>query len=225
MTRKYTLVIVLIALLQCTYAQITFRGCVGVMGAQDFILTATGTNTDDGITRNIYESTPLNFAQSCPSGVCEMQIIWNTTADRWEMKFDNDGPINTPDYTTANLYYSTAATYPNPPDISFGNWQNAGFCPDGITTMSGDVNDGATLGVDVFETEPQIRIYPNPANKVLKIQTKKELKDITIYSVLGKSVFKIKTKTIDVSKLAMGMYLIKITDIDGRIIARRFIKE
>ena len=119
------------------------------MGAQNFVLTNTDTINDAGTIRNTYESTPLNFGQSCPAGVCEIRIIWNDVADRWEIQVDNDGPINTPDYTTGVLYFSTTASSPNPPDIASGSWQSAGFCPGAISTMNGDVDDGTTLSIEL----------------------------------------------------------------------------
>ena len=84
------------------HAQITFRGCTSsVLGEQDFVLSYTGTIDDEGIIRKTYESFPADFAQSCPAGVCELRIIWNIGAARWEIQLDNDGPVGTPDYTTS----------------------------------------------------------------------------------------------------------------------------
>ena len=64
------------------YAQITFQGCAGVLGAQNYVLSQTGTTNDGGVIRNTFEATPNDFAQSCPAGVCELRIIWNITLDR-----------------------------------------------------------------------------------------------------------------------------------------------
>lgn len=121
-------------------AQITLRGCESVgLGPQDFNLAMTGTTNAGGVVRNTYESTPLDFAQSCPAGVCEVRIIWNDGAGRWEIQLDNNGPAGTPDYTTAVLYFSTTASQPNPPDLTLGSWTSGGACTGGISTLSGDV--------------------------------------------------------------------------------------
>ncbi|WP_430409867.1 T9SS type A sorting domain-containing protein [Kordia sp.] len=208
------------------HAQITFRGCTGAMGSQDFVLTNTDTNTDAGIVRNTYESTPLNFGQSCPAGVCEMRIIWNDVADRWEMQLDNDGPVNMPNYSTGILYFSTTASHPNPPDISSGNWQSAGFCPDAISTMSGDVDDGTTLGLTTLDVENKIiKIYPNPTKGILKIKSEIAIKKITIHSIIGAKIFTTSELAFDVSNLQTGIYMMNIETINGDLITKRIIKQ
>ncbi len=207
-------------------AQITFQGCPTVLGAQNFVLTNTDTNTDGGVVRNTYESTPLNFGQSCPAGVCEIRIIWNDVLDRWEIQLDNDGPVNTPDYTTAVLYFSTTASSPNPPDTTYGNWQSAGFCPTAISTMNGDVDDGSTLSVeDISHVENQIVVYPNPTKNVLNIEAAILVTEIEIYSILGKKLLQTKSKTIDVSKLSNGLYVMKIISSKGIETIKHFIKQ
>lgn len=207
-------------------AQITFQGCPTVLGAQNFVLTNTDTNTDEGIVRNTYESTPLNFGQSCPAGVCEIRIIWNDVADRWEIQLDNDGPANTPDYTTGILYFSTTASHPNPPDTTSGNWQSAGFCPGAISTMNGDVDDGTTLGLeDISGVENQIVIYPNPTKNILNIEATMLMTEIKIYAILGKKLLQTNSKMIDVSKLPNGLYVIKISSSKGIETIKRFIKQ
>lgn len=134
-------------------AQVTFRGCVaGALGAQDYTLTNSGTTNDAGTSRNFFESAPLNFAQSCPAGVCELRIIWNNSSSRWEIQLDNDGPLGTPDYNTGVLYYNTTASIPNPPDLSLGSWVDGtgGVCSDAITTLSGDVQSSVSLPVELL---------------------------------------------------------------------------
>lgn len=224
--KKVYIFIFFVMLFQYMQSQITFRGCISVMGAQDFVLTNTNTNTDAGIVRNTYESTPLNFGQSCPAGVCEMRIIWNDVSDRWEMQLDNDGPVNMPNYTTAILYFSTIASSPNPPDISSGNWQSGGFCPDGITTMSGDVDDGTTLSVSELDAAKNtINIYPNPTKNNLKIQSEIAIKEITVYSILGTKMLTTTANLLNVSGLENGIYLIKIESKNGLIITKRLVKQ
>ncbi|MEO1216892.1 MAG: T9SS type A sorting domain-containing protein [Bacteroidota bacterium] len=145
MKQKLTLLTLFLVVLfyQYSFSQITFRGCTSnIMGAQDFSLTNTGTVTDGSITRNTFEATPNDFTQSCTAGVCELRIIWSTANSRWEIQLDTDGPLVTPDYTTAVLYHNNSASYPNPPNLSLGTWVDGlgGLCPSGeFVTFSGDV--------------------------------------------------------------------------------------
>ncbi|WP_420572221.1 T9SS type A sorting domain-containing protein [Kordia sp.] len=206
--------------------QITFQGCPSILGAQNFVLSATDTTNDNGVVRNTYESTPLNFAQSCPAGVCEIRIVWNTVSDRWEIQLDNDGPINTPDYSTAVLYFSTTTSSPNPPDINTGNWQNNGFCPSVITTMSGSVDDGTTLHIEeVSNAINQITVYPNPVKNILHIETTSQLKSIVLFSMLGEKISSTNQNNIDLSAISNGLYMLQVELLNGNITTKKIIKK
>ena len=84
-------------------------------------------------------------------------------------------------------------------------------------------------GVGVNELMEQIEIFPNPTNGFIQINTdlggKKEL---TVMSISGQIVlrdsFLNKKKTLDLSSLPAGMYLVKITSKDGNV-TQRIIKE
>ncbi|MBC6994105.1 T9SS type A sorting domain-containing protein [Neolewinella lacunae] len=148
--KRFIFILVLLCAL-CSYSegQITYRGCIGVLGAQNFTLSLSGTTNDGGVIRNTYESLPGDFTQSCPAGVCELRIIWDVTQDRWEIQLDNDGPLNAPDYTTAELYFNLSASAPNPPSLSLGTWNNAGFCADPVAILTGDVQSSVGLPVEM----------------------------------------------------------------------------
>jgi len=85
---------------------------------------------------------------------------------------------------------------------------------------------GSTLSTSDFELNTnKISLYPNPAKSILNIKTATEVTNISIYSLLGKEVLKTNTKTVDVSNLSEGVYLIKIMDVEGNLHVKRFIKE
>lgn len=154
MTIRLYLLCSFLAFSNLSLAQITFRGCTAsVMGAQDFTLSNTGTVTDASIVRNTFEATPNDFTQGCPAGVCEARIIWSIANTRWEIQLDNDGPVGTPDYTTSVLYFNTAASHPNPPDLTLGTWVDGagGLCPIGeFVTFSGDVQSTLPVALTYF---------------------------------------------------------------------------
>jgi hypothetical protein len=84
-------------------------------------------------------------------------------------------------------------------------------------------------GVGVNELMKQIEIFPNPTKDLLQINAdlggKKEL---TVMSISGQIVlrdsFLNKKKTLDLSSLPAGMYLVKMTSKDGNV-TQRIIKE
>ncbi len=79
----------------------------------------------------------------------------------------------------------------------------------------------ALLANQDFVFEDYFKIYPNPANDILNIDTKQtiEVTSINIYNTLGQIVLVIpnvqQTKSVDVSNLKMGNYFLKINSDKG----------
>ncbi|WP_179336891.1 T9SS type A sorting domain-containing protein [Winogradskyella ludwigii] len=81
-----------------------------------------------------------------------------------------------------------------------------------------------TLSVQSFEVD-KIVLYPNPSISGLNIEMTQDLKQATIYSILGAEVLKTNSKTINTSNLKSGMYIINIEDKTGNVSIKRFIKQ
>jgi hypothetical protein len=79
----------------------------------------------------------------------------------------------------------------------------------------------ALLANQDFAFEDYFKIYPNPANDLLNIDTKQTIKvtSINIYNTLGQIVLVIpnaqQTKSVDVSSLKTGNYFVKINSDKG----------
>jgi len=213
MTKLYLTFFVILTCTIHVSSQITFKGCTGILGDQDFYLSNTGTTDDSGNIRNTYETQPSDFTQSCPAGVCELRIIWNTSLDRWEIQLDNDGPLNTPDYTTAVMYYNTTPSLPNPPDLTLGSWVNAeGYCPETITTLTGSVQ-GNTLGNDEVALISNVSLYPNPSSNFIVVDGLTNTTTFNIYNLVGMHLKngKISNKEkLNIQNLNNGIYLLKL---------------
>ena len=69
-----------------------------------------------------------------------------------------------------------------------------------------------------------VSIYPNPATSVLHIEMTQSIKQVTIYSMLGKAIVSTQSNTVDVSGLSNGLFLIKIEDENGSVLTERFLK-
>ena len=69
-----------------------------------------------------------------------------------------------------------------------------------------------------------LNIYPNPVKDNLVVQTNLSIKNIEIRDITGKLLYATKNKTIDCSKLAKGVYFIKVSS-DKDILVKKFIKE
>lgn len=64
-----------------------------------------------------------------------------------------------------------------------------------------------------------LSFYPNPAKNILNVDHAKEVTDITVYELSGKNVLNAKPNTknvkLDVSKLAKGVYMMRVATKDG----------
>jgi len=135
--------------------------------------------------------------------------------------------LNLANGNNANMYYFNAtnntgltcinvdaATVATPP---------AGWYKDATATYG---DNCAALSVDdVNLAKNEIKLYPNPATSVLNIEMTQSIKQVTIYSMLGKEVLKTQNNTVDVSGLSNGFFLIKVEDENGSISTKPFIKK
>ena len=207
-----------------TQAQITFQGCnSGTFGnilnnfpdASPITYTLHHDPSANVGTRNTYVS---NVAQGCYAlggGFCYLRIIW--AGSRWEIQLDLESNATFNNYLV--IYYNTTASMPNPPSLNLGTWEEnqdtlgpgmcAGLPP---TLLSGDVQDGATLGVDTVRDLKKIKIFPNPSNDFIQVSGLKAQKSFTVYNVLGA---KVKTGVIsnetqiNIRNLKKGFYFLE----------------
>lgn len=84
-----------------------------------------------------------------------------------------------------------------------------------------------SLGVGVFETSDFVT-YPNPVTDILNISYPKSITNVSVFNLLGQEVFS-KTATtnisqIDLSNLARGAYMVKVTT-EGFVKTIRIVKQ
>lgn len=85
----------------------------------------------------------------------------------------------------------------------------------------------STLENPEFETSNEIKIYPNPVNRILNIKSNETIKEFFVYDVLGKKVIvdHVSSNSIDVSNLAQGIYIIKVISENNEDYFAKFIKD
>ena len=73
------------------------------------------------------------------------------------------------------------------------------------------------------------RVYPNPANDILNIQTDKNISEVRLMAYTGETLkqntVNAQTTELNVSNLAAGIYLVEITSADGQKATVKFSKE
>jgi len=89
--------------------------------------------------------------------------------------------------------------------------------------------DSNPLSVNSFSLDKEISIYPNLVKTNFEVKTNINIKNVSLYNLLGKEVTKNVTKLsnnkYDISNLSSGMYIAKITDDKGSFITKKLIKE
>lgn len=109
----------------------------------------------------------------------------------------------------------------------------SGYSQEKVAKKQRYTNYRALLTRPGKDTVPQkdiedLRLYPNPVTKgTVAIHSRKNLpKEISIYDVLGKEVLRtrINGKTLNVSALNSGIYIIKVTEINNTSTRKLVIK-
>ena len=82
------------------------------------------------------------------------------------------------------------------------------------------------LSIDNFDITNALTLYPNPVKDYLniKLSNQLEIKNIKIYNMIGKMVNETKNLEVDFTKMAKGIYLLKIITNKG-ITTKKIIKE
>ena len=85
---------------------------------------------------------------------------------------------------------------------------------------------GQSLNTNTITNENEVFVYPNPTTGSLNVTTENKV-DIDIFDLLGKKVRHFKNqKTIDISNLKSGIYLMKTTDLQtNKTFAQKIIKQ
>jgi hypothetical protein len=83
----------------------------------------------------------------------------------------------------------------------------------------------STLGVADFQ-KMKIKLYPNPTNGLLYIETSQELQSYEVYNLIGQKLLSNSfTGSIDMKDLSKGTYIIRLTTQEGTVITEKVIKE
>ena len=81
-----------------------------------------------------------------------------------------------------------------------------------------------SISINEMDLANAVTLYPNPASTEITVQSDMHFTVIELLDVTGKTILKQRSKTIDVSSLSNGMYLLKVRT-DRQIAVKRFIKK
>ena len=77
---------------------------------------------------------------------------------------------------------------------------------------------------EVVLSDENLSIYPNPSNDRVTISATSSLKSATIIDLMGNEVLKTQSKTIDVSNLSIGIYMLNVQFENNQIVSKKLIK-
>ena len=126
---------------------------------------------------------------------------------------------STDKFNDASNYEFTNCTSDNLP---VSNWTDLGL---GNGTP-GTIN---CSDISVEDINSKIKIYPNPANQIVNINSLNNIKDINIFNVIGQKVLSFNNLNTDnyeinISSLIKGIYFIEVIDNNNKIL-KKLIKE
>lgn len=81
----------------------------------------------------------------------------------------------------------------------------------------------SVLSSDSFQKN-NFSVFPNPVNDILNIQMDSDIKNIEVFSLQGQLVMQSTLKSFSLNSLNHGVYLVKITDVNGVIVTQKIIK-
>jgi PKD repeat protein len=163
----------------------------------------------------------IAFTNTTNGSITQFTATINVTVDSvvWDYGDGTHGTGNTTNHTYANGgTYNVCATAYN-------------SCGSNTTCQSITITTGGTGGTGISNTPgfEQINIYPNPTTQQLIIENATNGTQLAIYDISGKLVIQQQLNTpkewINVSTLSSGMYLIRMTNKDGKQAQTKLMKQ
>ncbi len=100
-----------------------------------------------------------------------------------------------------------------------------GIDSDKVWAFSAYVEDNSEEGSMIGDVAPYF--YPNPAINIIHLKGQKHVKEVQIFNLTGKIVMKntSKSRTLNISSLPRGMYIISFIYQHGNIVSKKLIKK
>ncbi|MEO8234575.1 MAG: LamG-like jellyroll fold domain-containing protein [Flavobacterium sp.] len=92
------------------------------------------------------------------------------------------------------------------------------------TVDMGAYEFGSVLSSQSFNEFSNFNIYPNPSDSIINVSSTKSIDTMEIFSLDGRKIKSVTAKTIDISELSTGMYLLQVKTTEGKIGIKKIIK-
>lgn len=143
------------------------------------------------------------------------------------VKYDAWGTLTTADSSYSNL--GRTYRYDTQSNTNVIWWTNNGRTPimlyDGYMLLYWKKKASTPTSTEEVNARNQVTLYPSPANNLLNIICTTPIDEIEITDMQGKQIQKTRSqKTIDVSTLKSGLYLVKVTS-ENKVSTTKFQKQ
>ena len=99
------------------------------------------------------------------------------------------------------------------------------LCDDEFSSVwTGPVRSPRIMSTDENELSA-VKIYPNPVQDILKIESEKEVSNMQIFSIEGKKLIETTDSNLNVSRFPAGNYIVFVKLADGEIITKKVVKQ
>jgi hypothetical protein len=82
-----------------------------------------------------------------------------------------------------------------------------------------------TTSISAVSTKNKLKLFPNPTNETLYLESSQAFQSIQILSLSGKEMLFTNERAINVSELAIGLYLVKVNFSNGESLVRKVVVE
>lgn len=189
-------------------------GCESLHGTDigDYKIEATNSTITIMVYKSVKSDVGIKLATSSGWSKGELKVA-NTKINEWEqLTFD----FSTVDHE--GMTYDQIVVFPD-----FNDRQS-----DNVIYFDEIYGDVAIASAITDLKDIDIKLFPNPANNTLTVQSDESIDNYKIYSFTGELVANEKTTgniiSVNIAQLSNGMYLMKTTS-KGQTIIKRFIKE
>ncbi|WP_296635714.1 T9SS type A sorting domain-containing protein [Polaribacter sp.] len=78
---------------------------------------------------------------------------------------------------------------------------------------------------DITKDDASISVFPNPTSNIFTINSSRAVEKVEVFSVLGQKVLEVNSKTINLSSVAKGAYILKVYQENNVVSTKRIIKQ
>ena len=179
---------------------------------------------------NGYQFPELNFAVKDTWSATPATYAINDQVISSNSTYKNLTGINTANSPRADIIANAAAVPPLPQNWELVGTEGALLDLTNSVYVDSIVFDNivpSALGTaDFGNTNNTISLYPNPAQEVLNITSSNSITKIEVYDLLGKKVASnINASVVNVATLGKGVYIVKVVQENGSVVAKQFIKK